>query len=400
MVIRAPSTPEQALLRVPMLCSEAGLHSMLKLADDGVGHVFNHWLSVSTHAPVLGSLLVAVPTGTQDSTMDITTVNALLLATMLGPLVIQRARGRLLKAALTAGVVAEGCDLNTLQYVPGQGFCAKHADQHGDAVATRLLALLEHSNLATEAAWLHLLKGGLGGGMASSEGGSQHTVNGPFNSDEDDSEGDECDGGQGAGSLHGGNEAEGVVDHEGAHGKEGASAVASRSDADSASKHVEQRQEAQQHVEQQQGAQKHVEQQQGSRKRPHCCADERVGVGWHGRHDDEDDEHGDKEGGDKCTRPHHAAAAAAGGVYQWQGSGDHGDNSSTGGGDDKRHRQRGVGLARCADGLRYQDEQLEGQFVLYMQHAKPLVRLELYDEVLISAMCLHTITCTHRGAGC
>lgn len=138
----ARDTP-QALLRMPMLCNHEAMGTMLICSSPQ--QLYNTWLAAAQRGPVVGSLLVAIPTATDRTSeeIDTYTANTLLLAAALAPLVLQQAEHRLLQATIACGALGSAPP-SGVTYIPGHGFVTPVAmvDTHSGAVANRLLHML------------------------------------------------------------------------------------------------------------------------------------------------------------------------------------------------------------------------------------------------------------------
>lgn len=142
-------SPVEWLLRIPVLCSHESMCALTSAQD-----CFAAWIEQAAAAPIVGSLLVAVNSSQAASHIqhvDKYTANMLLLATMLGPMLIERAEARLLQVATATGVVLHqgGGVHNKIAYVPGRGFVCTgedNAEEHDkvehNSVAVQLLDML------------------------------------------------------------------------------------------------------------------------------------------------------------------------------------------------------------------------------------------------------------------
>lgn len=131
-----------ALTRIPMLCSQEAICDLMicnpkELVDTWVRHAHS--------VPAIGTLLVTVhPDRTTTSErLDACIANALVLATMLGPTLIERAEHRLLQAALACNALPSDVPL---QYVPGKGFVV-HGLSSNASVDTQMMADAQNSPL-------------------------------------------------------------------------------------------------------------------------------------------------------------------------------------------------------------------------------------------------------------
>ncbi len=332
----------QALLRVPVLYTDAGIHCMVGKEGD-MQKMFHAWSELCSSVPVIGSLLVAVPALPERNTtmLDVYIINALMLGSVLGNDILQRAHGRLLKAAMAAGVIP--CHATSMiKYIPGKVICGDGVGGHDDAAR-----LLGHSNVDT--ALMHLLQGGLGDGVIN----SQHSVNGPSCSDDDaddgvcESSGEE----QGEEQLVVAEQQYGSCDDE-----QTGSSIDDNDDEISQMKHV-------------------------SNVRKRRCSDDDNVRSRKPRGEDDDDAEGSGGG------HHHRESPAGGSVCSIAAAG---NNNNVGeqhtpaheGGTHKQscsssfktaHQPSATILARHADGLRYRDAHTEGLFEVYMQSRMPLV---------------------------
>lgn len=131
----SPNKPT-ALMCIPLLCSQEAICAMLLHES---GPIFDTWVH---HAQtVVGALLVTVHpnrTATPER-LDACTANALILANMLGPLVVERAEQRLLQAAFACDALPSDVPLH---YEPGEGFVV-HGSSSNASISTRLLNMLE-----------------------------------------------------------------------------------------------------------------------------------------------------------------------------------------------------------------------------------------------------------------
>lgn len=141
----ARGTP-QALLRMPMLCSQEAM--ALLLTSTSPQQFCDTWLRVAQCGPVVGSVLVAVPTTPTHTPeqLDTYTANTLLLAAALAPLVLQQAEGRLLQATIACGALGSAPPAG-VTYLPGQGFVAPASCDDGNTglVAEQLMHMLSRT---------------------------------------------------------------------------------------------------------------------------------------------------------------------------------------------------------------------------------------------------------------
>lgn len=134
--------PHQALLRMPMICSQEAM--AMFLSSKSPQDFYSSWFDAASRNPVVGSVLVALPAlAATTEQLDVWTANTLLLASALAPLVLQHAERRLLQATITCGALGS-TPPSGVAYIPGQGFVAHTA---GDD-AERLLELLGSNDVA------------------------------------------------------------------------------------------------------------------------------------------------------------------------------------------------------------------------------------------------------------